>query len=154
MKIHFKQDKVWINHRPAILYGGEFQYFRIPIQLWKKSLKHLKEAGFNFLSFYIPWIWHEIEEGIFDFTGETLPERNLVKFLELCQKFKFHLIVRPGPYIYAEYQGFGVPEWLRRKYPDVLMKPDDNVFAQEIALNHPLFLEYVKSWFKSLPDDW
>lgn len=150
MKVRFENETIYINGQPDILYGGEFQYFRIPHTTWSSSLQALKDAGLNCISFYIPWIWHEIEEGIFDFSGETLPERNLLRFFELCEALELSLIVRPGPYVYGEYQGFGVPDWLRRTHPEILMKYNSKVSGNEIALNHPLFLSFVKAWFVAL----
>ncbi|GIW21393.1 MAG: hypothetical protein KatS3mg068_0400 [Candidatus Sericytochromatia bacterium] len=149
-KIKIEGSKVFINNEENILYGGEFQYFRIPRIYWDNSLKLLKEACCNFISFYIPWIWHEYEENIFDFQGKTYPERDLISFIELCKKNGFNIIVRPGPYIYAEYQGFGIPEWLRQKHPEILIKYENGKISHEISLNHPIYLEYVKKWYENL----
>jgi hypothetical protein len=149
-KVEIKGKKVYLDGKEQILFGGEFQYFRIPKTTWESSLKYFKEAGINMLSFYIPWIWHEFEEGQFDFTGITLPERDLSYFLKLCEQYDFNVMVRPGPYIYAEYQGFGVPEWLREKHPEILIHYEDGQKSHEISLNHPVFLEYVKKWFEAI----
>lgn len=149
-KIEIKGKKVFIEGVESILYGGEFQYFRIPKTTWKTSLQYLKDAGMNFISFYIPWIWHEYEEGKFDFKGETLPERDFEYFLKLCNDFDFNVMVRPGPYIYAEYQGFGLPEWLREKHPEILIQYEDGTKSHEVSLNHPTYLSYTQKWYKSL----
>src|SRR5688572_6595726 len=124
-KVEIKGKKVFVNGEEQILFGGEFQYFRIPKTTWENSLRLFKDANINLISFYIPWIWHEFEEGQFDFTGITLPERDLSYFLKLCEQNGFSVMVRPGPYIYAEYQGFGVPEWLREKHPEILIQYED-----------------------------
>src|SRR5579885_3088880 len=107
-----------LDGQPWLLRAGELQYFRIRTELWRPALEKLRAAGFNALSSYIPWIWHEPEEGVLDFTGQTHPQRNLVGFLEACREAGMPLMARPGPYIYAEYRGFGHPRWLGEKYPD------------------------------------
>lgn len=149
-KIQIDGKKVLIDGTEGIMYGGEFQYFRIPKKIWDSSLNHLKNANINLISFYIPWIWHEVEEGKFDFTGTTFPERDLITFLKLCEKHGFNVMVRPGPYIYAEYQGFGLPEWLREKHPEILIHYEDGQRSHEISLNHPVYLEYVKKWYANI----
>lgn len=148
--IQFHGKHILINGEPGILFGGEFQYFRINVSLWREGLVQLKKAGLNYISFYIPWIWHEIEEGFFDFLGETAPERDIIKLIKFCQKQGLSVIIRPGPYIYAEYQGFGIPEWLRQKHPEILIQYENGQKSHEIVLNHPVYLNYVKSWFNAL----
>lgn len=149
-KVKIEGKKVLIDDKEGIIYGGEFQYFRIPKTTWESSLKYLKEANINLISFYIPWIWHEIEEGVFDFTGTTLPERDLIYFLKLCEKYEFNVMARPGPYIYAEYQGFGLPEWLREQNPEILICYEDGQKSHEVSLNHPVYLEYTRKWYEAI----
>jgi len=143
---------IFINliERGEFLHSGEFQYFRIPEHLWDSGLKNLKEAGINTISTYIPWIWHEYEENKFDFTGETHPQRDLEYFLKLVRAYGFNFIARPGPYIYAEYQGFGIPEWLREKHPEILIKTADGKMAQEVSLLHPVFQYYAQRWLNEV----
>lgn len=149
-KIKIEGKKVFINQKEGILYGGEFQYFRIPKIYWDSSIKYLKEAELNFISFYIPWIWHEYQEGEFDFTGKTLPERDLLYLFSLFEKYDINVIVRPGPYIYAEYQGFGIPEWLREKQPEIKIVYEDGTKSHEVCANHDLFLSYTEKWYKKI----
>ncbi|MFN8577480.1 MAG: beta-galactosidase [Candidatus Sericytochromatia bacterium] len=149
-KVEIQDKKVLIDGKEGIIYGGEFQYFRIPKSTWETSLQYLKNANINLISFYIPWIWHEVEENKFDFTGETFPERDIAYFLKLCEKFEFNVMARPGPYIYAEYQGFGLPEWVREKHPEILIHYEDGTKSHEVSLNHPVYLDYVKKWYKAI----
>ncbi len=150
MTIRFTESQILINDRPDLVLGGEFQYFRIKRDQWEGVLTSFKEAGVNLIAAYIPWIWHEIQEGEFDFDGRTAPERDLRGFLYLCRKLEIPLILKPGPYIYAEYQGFGIPFWLRQKYPETRMRPPAETDYQEIFLNHPRFLELTRKWFQAL----
>jgi hypothetical protein len=147
MQIRLAEDSLQRNGQEDILYGGEFQYFRIPATLWAHSLDHLCEMGIHFVSFYIPWIWHEPSPGVYDFDGQTSPERDLHHFLKLCGERGLGLMMRPGPYVYGEYQGFGVPEWLRAQHPEILMIWETGALSKEVALNHPLWLSFVAGWF-------
>lgn len=103
------------NEIPHFVISGEIHYFRLDPRLWEKHLKLLKLSGANTTSTYIPWDWHEYEENKFDFSGETDPARNLIKYIELCKKIGLDLIVKPGPYILAEYEAHGLPGWLINK---------------------------------------
>jgi len=147
------KDKVWfVDGEPFTLISGAYHYFRIPRELWEKSLTLLKEAGLNTISTYIPWIWHEIKEGQFDFDGKTVPERNLVEFISIVKRLGYKLVVRPGPYVFAEYKGYGVPYWLRENYQEVLQLESNGKRYKEVTVRHPTFLRKVQKWYDALFD--
>ncbi|MHA1213459.1 MAG: beta-galactosidase, partial [Candidatus Heimdallarchaeota archaeon] len=117
-----------------------------------------KEGGLNVISTYVPWIFHEVYEGQFDFDGETHPRRNLHKFLKICRKLKLPVIFRPGPFIYSEYPGFGIPLWIGELYPEVVVRTADGGLERSehffnVSLNHPTYLELVKNWYTHLRDE-
>lgn len=114
------------NGKPHFIISGEIHYFRLDPKLWEKHLILLKQSGANTTSTYIPWDWHEYEEGKFDFTGKTNPARNLIKYIKLCKKVGLDLIVKPGPYILAEYEMQGLPEWLIKKIGKEAHALDEN----------------------------
>jgi beta-galactosidase GanA len=66
----------------------------------------LKAAGLNTIGVYIFWNHHELTKGVFDF---TTGERDLIGFLELTKKYEFNVIIRPGPYVCAEWDFGGLP---------------------------------------------
>lgn len=152
------KDGIFIlNDEKRFLIIGEFQYFRIKKELWHKGLLKLKSIGFNGISTYIPWIWHEVQEGNFDFSGKTHPERDLIGFIEECKRKDLPLIIKPGPLIYAEYQGLGNPLWIGEKYEDTVMrKPNGKLhkenFYYNYSLLHPTYLSLVKKWFSQVID--
>ncbi len=146
-----------LDGRPWLWRAGEFQYFRIRPDLWRPGLEKLKAAGFNAISSYIPWIWHEPEEGALDFRGQTHPQRNLVAFLETCRAAGLPVMARPGPYIYAEYRGFGHPRWLGEQYPDTVMRgPDGDLIRGDhffnFAVMQATYLAKVERWYASVVD--
>jgi len=146
-----------LDGRPWLLRAGELQYFRIRPELWRPALEKLKAAGFNAISSYIPWVWHEEEEGALDFTGKTHPQRNLVAFLEMCREAGLLFMARPGPYIYAEYRGFGHPRWLGEQYPDTVMRgPDGRLIRGDhyfnFAVMQATYLAKVEHWYAAVVD--
>lgn len=143
----FTDRHVLVDGAPDLVLGGEYQYFRIERGLWRPSLEKLKAAGLDSVSAYVPWVWHEVEEGRFDFAGETDPSRDLLGFLALTAELGLPVVIKPGPYIFAEYQGFGVPLWLQANHPECLMVVHRAQEYPQPALNHPGYLALVRTWF-------
>lgn len=148
----FRDRHIWIGGKRRLLMGGAFQYYRIPRPLWAGGVEKLKGANLNFLDLYIPWGWHEVEEGRFDFTGETLPERDLVGLCRTVEEAGLYLTVRPGPNIYAEYLNFGYPTWFLERYPEALQVAQDGRRWHTVSFNHPKHLELTARWYRALFD--
>lgn len=74
-------------------------YFRIPKEYWEDRLLKLKAAGFNTVETYVAWNMHELQENTFCFEGQS----DIVRFIETAQKVGLFVIIRPGPYICAEW---------------------------------------------------
>lgn len=147
-KGHFVKDG-----KPFFLISGEIHYFRLEPKLWEKHLRLLKQTGANTTSTYIPWDWHEYEEGKFDFTGETHPAKNLIKYIQLCKKVELDLIVKPGPYILAEYEAEGLPGWLLKRINKNTFALDE--FGEIISPNlvsymTDEFLDYTFRWYDKI----
>lgn len=98
----------YFNGMPFRILGGSFHYFRTHPQQWKNRLEKMKAAGLNTVTTYIPWNLHEQVRGKYEFRGLF----NLPNFIKLVQKVGLLLIVRPGPYICAEWEFGGLPSWL------------------------------------------
>ncbi len=84
-----------VDRKPFYLRGGEIHYFRLKKEDWRHRIETLKQTNMNTVSSYMPWFWHEPEEGIIDLEGKTLPERNLRLFLEMCAELELKVIARP-----------------------------------------------------------
>lgn len=141
------------NGKPVFVISGEIHYFRLDPKLWKKHLKLLKESGANTTSTYIPWDWHEYQENKFDFTGKTHPARNLLKYINLCEKVGLDLIVKPGPYILAEYEFQGLPKWLLEKCSKNAHALDEsgNVIAPDLmSYMSDEYLHYSFLWYDKI----
>ena len=131
--IEYDNKSLIINSKRILLVGGEFHYFRVPNQLWEDKIKKMKSAGLNFVSIYIPWNWHEPEEGKYIWDGD----RDLKKFLELCKKYELYVVIKPGPYICAEWDFGGFPHWLIPKNLKLRMLDFE-------------YLNYVEKWYKKI----
>ncbi|SFT21338.1 beta-galactosidase family protein [Paenibacillus sp. BC26] len=117
-----------VEGKPVRLLSGAMHYFRIVPQYWQDRLLKLKACGLNTVETYVPWNVHEPNEGQFCFEGIA----DVFAFIELAGSLGLHVIVRPSPYICAEWEFGGLPAWLladsdmqlRCSYPPYLDKVD------------------------------
>jgi hypothetical protein len=75
----------------------EFPYYLCPRTLWERELVWLKNIGVETVEFSIPWNWHQLQPGDYDFTGRTSPRRDLVAFIKILRKLDLRAWVRPLP---------------------------------------------------------
>lgn len=153
MNFKIKDNNFILNDKKIFLNSGEIHYFRIKRGLWDKHLQAAKEAGLMAVSSYVPWAWHEYEEGRFDLTGGTLPERDLKSWLQKCSEHGLHCILKPGPFILAETRGAGLPDWFLKKYGDSIRmhnRRGDVVASDGVSLFHPDYLEKVSLWYDKI----
>ncbi|MCM1313638.1 MAG: beta-galactosidase [Bacteroides sp.] len=100
-----------INGHHAIPVMGELHYSRVPENEWQREIRKMKAGGVTILSTYVFWNHHEQEEGVWNWSGN----RNLHRFLELCQQENMPVVLRIGPFCHGEvYQG-GFPDWIVEK---------------------------------------
>lgn len=140
----------WLDGEPLFLQAGELHYFRMPPEAWAHRLGLLQAAGFNAVATYIPWLWHEPEEGAFDFNGATHPQRDLAGFLDLAARMGFYLIARPGPYIMAETINEGIPPWVFARYPQVMLTDQHGRTHAIASYLHPDFRTCVARWYRAV----
>ncbi len=121
--VTYSSSSYRINGVPAWLASGEMHYFKMARGDWRRRLLQLKLAGFNTVSVYMPWNFHEVTEGAWDFTGE----KDVTYFLELAAEMGLYVVARPGPFICDEWQCGGVPSWLSAK-PRIRLRTADRQF--------------------------
>ncbi len=129
-----KNNDFLMDGKPYRIISGAMHYFRIVPQYWEDRLKKLKACGFNTVETYTCWNLHERKEGIFDFDGML----DIEKYITTAAKLGLNVIVRPGPYICAEWELGGLPSWLL-SYTDMSLRCND-----------PLYLEKVKPYYQQL----
>ncbi|MGQ9491286.1 MAG: beta-galactosidase [Anaerolineae bacterium] len=140
----------WLDDRPLLLQAGEFHYYRTPPEAWEQRLNLLKTAGFNAVASYIPWRWHEVREGEFDFDGHSHPQRDLSGFLDLASRLDLWIIARPGPYIMAETINEGIPDWVFDHYPQVTLLDQHGGRQKMVSYLHPDFLACAGRWYRAV----
>ncbi len=142
-----------LDNEPLFLCGAEIHYYRLPRDTWRDRMTAARDAGVNTVASYMPWYFHEPEEGRVDLHGETLPERDLQGFLELAAELGLNVIARPGPFVNSELRYGGFPEWLFRDHPETISRRAD---GQPVtgrvapAEGEPLFRDYVRGWFRQV----
>jgi len=114
----FSATEFLLDDLPYQIISGELHPARIPAEYWKHRIKMAKAMGCNTISAYIFWNFHETEEGVFDFTKDN---HNLAQFIKTVQDEDMWLILRPGPYVCAEWELGGIPPYLLR-IPDIKLR--------------------------------
>lgn len=108
--ISLHHSQIHIDSTSTPLIGGEIHQWRITPANWERCLDRVVELGARVIAIYVPWEHHELAPGEYDFTGRTLPSRNLLGFLDLARERGLKLFMRCGPKIYAEWVNGGVPD--------------------------------------------
>ncbi len=119
-RIRYDGDCLTIEGKDLFMSSAAFHYFRTPRELWRDRFQKIKDAGFNTVETYTPWNWHErdMPAGLDDFSKVDLSD--LEAWLKMAhEEFGFYTIVRPGPFICAEWAGGGYPRWLAKFGPDL-----------------------------------
>ncbi len=118
-----------LNGKPFVVKAAEIHYPRIPKPYWEHRIKMCKALGMNTVCIYIFWNIHEQREGEFDFTGNC----DVAEFCRLAQKNGMYVIVRPGPYVCAEWEMGGLPWWLLKK-KDIRLRERDPYFMERVKI--------------------
>jgi len=118
-----------LNGKPFVVKAAEIHYPRIPQEYWEHRIKMCKSLGMNTICIYIFWNIHEQKEGQFDFSGNN----DIAKFCRLAQKHGMYVIVRPGPYVCAEWEMGGLPWWLLKK-KDIKLREKDPYFMERVKI--------------------
>ena len=121
-------NKVFLlDGKPFVIKAAEIHYPRIPREYWEHRIKMCKALGMNTLCIYIFWNIHEQQEDCFDWSGNN----DVAEFCRLAQKHGMYVIVRPGPYVCAEWEMGGLPWWLLKK-KDIRLRENDSYFMERV----------------------
>ncbi|KHJ87378.1 glycosyl hydrolase family 35 [Oesophagostomum dentatum] len=119
--IDYENNQFLRDGKPFRYISGSVHYFRTHPDQWETRIQSIRAAGLNAIETYIPWNFHETYQGKYDFTGI----RNFTRFFDLAAKYDLAVIVRPGPYICAEWENGGLPYWLLN-YPGVKLRSSES----------------------------
>ncbi|MFF6882411.1 beta-galactosidase [Streptomyces sp. NPDC012421] len=121
-----------LDGRPVRLLSGALHYFRVHEGHWEHRLGMLRAMGLDCVETYVPWNLHEPEPGRY-----ADPEA-LGRFLDAVAAAGMRAVVRPGPYICAEWENGGLPHWLT------------GPLGRRVRTRDPEYLRAVESWFRRL----
>lgn len=118
-----------LDGKPFVVKAAELHYTRIPQAYWEHRIEMCKALGMNTICIYIFWNIHEQEEGKFDFSGQN----DIAAFCRAAQKHGMYVIVRPGPYVCAEWEMGGLPWWLLKK-KDIALRTLDPYYMERVGI--------------------
>lgn len=127
-----------LDGAPVQLVSGALHYFRVHPDLWADRIRKARLMGLNAIETYVPWNFHAPARGEFRAAGRY----DLGRFLDLVAAEGLHAIVRPGPYICAEWDGGGLPAWL--------FADDGGGGAAAVRCADPAFLAAIGEYFGAL----
>ena len=123
-----------LDGKPYQIISGSMHYTRIPRAYWRDRFRMARAMGLNTITTYVFWNVHEPRPGVFDFSGQN----DLAEYIREAQEEGLHVILRPGPYVCAEWDLGGFPSWLLKDRSLVLRSRD------------PKYLAAVEQWFTRL----
>ncbi|GGO95593.1 glycoside hydrolase family 35 protein [Stakelama pacifica] len=114
-----------LDGKPYQVISGEMHYVRIPREYWRDRLRKAKAMGLNTITTYAFWNVHEPKPGVYDFSGQ----HDIAAFIRAAQAEGLNVILRPGPYVCAEWELGGYPAWLLKDRKLVLRSRDPDYTA-------------------------
>lgn len=119
------EENFLMDGKPVKIISGEMHYPRVPREHWQDRFQRMKAMGMNTVCTYLFWNVHESEPGKWNFSGNL----DFVEFIKEAQKAGLWVIVRPGPYVCAEWEFGGFPGWLL-KDEDLKVRSQDPRFLE------------------------
>lgn len=129
-----QSDHFALDGKPFRVISGEMHYPRIPRAYWRSRLRMAKAMGLNTITTYVFWNEHEPRPGVYDFSGND----DVAEFVREAQQEGLYVILRPGPYVCAEWEWGGYPSWLLKDHSVV------------VRSNDPKFMVPTAQWIKRL----
>ena len=121
-EVKWDSKSLIIDGRRVVPVMGEVHFSRIPASEWKDEVRKMKEGGVTLIATYVFWNHIEEQEGIFNWSGQ----RNLRRFIEICEEEQLPVILRIGPFCHGEVRNGGIPDWMFSK--GCKMRSQDAVF--------------------------
>src|SRR5687768_1803029 len=117
-----------LDGAPFRILSGALHYFRVHPDSWADRIEKARLMGLNTIETYVPWNAHSPRRGVFDTAGML----DLDRFLRLVADAGMYAIVRPGPYICAEWDNGGLPAWLFRE-PGVGVRRNEKQYLAAVS---------------------
>ena len=126
-----------LDGKPFQVISGEMHYPRIPRQYWRARLRMAKAMGLNTITTYVFWNEHEPKPGVYDFSGNN----DVAEFVREAQQEGLYVVLRPGPYVCAEWEFGGYPAWLLKDH------------SIKVRTSDPKFMVPATQWLKRLGEE-
>ena len=123
-----------LDGKPYQILSGEMHYPRVPRAYWRERFRMARAMGLNTITTYVFWNLHEPRPGVYDFSGQN----DLAEYIREAQQEGLNVILRPGPYVCAEWDLGGYPSWLL-KDRSLVLRSDE-----------PRYIAAMKEWFDRL----
>ena len=108
----FHKGVAHLNGKPRLFISADYPYYRDLKSNWRDRLQRIKNLGIEVVSAYIPWRHHQTDPNSRpDFNGASDPKRDVIGFLTLCAELDLLVIAKPGPFVHAEVNYGGLPDW-------------------------------------------
>lgn len=130
-------SQFYLNGKPFQVLSGELHYPRIPREYWRHRLRLARAMGLNTICTVLFWNLHEPKPGQFNFSDNL----DIVSFIRMAHDEGLYVIIRPGPYICAEWDFGGLPIWLL-EIPDIQLRCGD-----------PRFIEATKRYISRIAEE-
>ncbi|TDW95823.1 glycoside hydrolase family 35 protein [Dinghuibacter silviterrae] len=116
----------FLDGKPFQMISGEMHYTRVPREAWRQRMKMAKAMGLNTIGTYVFWNVHEPEKGVWDFSGNN----DIAAFVKTAQEEGLWVVLRPSPYVCAEWEFGGYPYWLGREKGLVVRSLEPSYLAE------------------------
>jgi len=126
-----------LDGKPFVMISGELHYPRVPKEAWRHRMKMAKAMGLNTIGTYVFWNLHEPEKGQYDFEGNN----DIAEFVKIAQEEGLWVVLRPSPYVCAEWEFGGYPYWLQK---------EEGLVVRSLE---PKFLNAYKNYLSRLADE-
>ncbi|WP_143310435.1 glycoside hydrolase family 35 protein [Chitinophaga vietnamensis] len=117
-----------LDGKPFQMISGEMHPARIPHEYWRHRIKMAKAMGCNTIAAYVFWNYHETTKGQFDFSTGN---HNIAEFIKIAQEEGMWVLLRPGPYVCAEWEFGGLPPYLLQT-PDIKVRCLDPHYMEAV----------------------
>jgi beta-galactosidase len=115
-----------LDGRPFQMISGEMHYTRVPKEAWRRRMRMARAMGLNTIGTYVFWNVHEPEKGVFDFSGNN----DVAAFVRTAQEEGLWVVLRPSPYVCAEWEFGGYPYWLEKE-PGLVVRSKEKSYLAE-----------------------
>lgn len=127
-----------LDGKPFVIISGEMHYPRVPREAWRQRMKMAKAMGLNTIGTYVFWNLHEPQKGKFDFTGNN----DVAEFVRIAKEEGLWVVLRPSPYVCAEWEFGGYPYWLQNE-KGLVVRSKESQYLKE-------YQDYIKEVGKQL----